>query len=1197
MKKITHQLRKWRSLAAIFLLAAFASNVQAQNVTIRANNGSTVAAVKNGGVGDTFFAAGGFATWQHEQLSMVLTTSDGTALTPNLQLDNPANNLFSDADGHMQIGKGQVNNANVCYVTLSLPKGYRFTGYEIKFSKVANDKKGQYQDQGGNWTDLVFNTTAGESSTFGETNRTFETYTTSANVTTGGASQTISRTEMNAGEMGNVLYFKLQNPSSSRALITLESAEFKFTAEENYSPVTPAAEIPSPVSAVDVPFATSRVDFGTIESRTYQGVERVSYSSASVTDLTADFKLYEAESTTAGTDLDNISGQVVDYKAGTISSEGGYFKLGRTDKEQVYFIESPTTVKISDNHEVPVGYRIIAAEFEYAKKILSSRTFYITYTHNGTKYYLYTNGSSVSWETSNRRRTTWEMDADGYISTNGYYLYFNNGYAAVQRSKPGESERFSIGDDGIYQKGWPDYYIRFYVETHTGIFGYQWETYDCLISKDNGYNAVYEERSTSSTGTGTTDFTLNLYDKTGKKVEKSFTVNDSKPNGTWSIKNLNNDAVKFGVKGIGLVRATLTLQALDPYLDRMNVICQDEEQTEVRMSQTFTASDFSVNGGEFYFYLPKDCEDHQVAITFEDLFSKYFDESYTGGNANHTSRINFVKSDHYDAFGETDNSLYNDTAEAANAQKERLKVETVGTKKFMFNNAEEVGKNGGTLREFPFSLTIYKNEGGNFKNQKFTVSGSDQVDTCYVFTTDETRYNIAPTTATQHRAYAYYQMIVHVQSALYEPEVEFVPIYKDAVYYLDEQKDKDGNVTVKAGDYTGDFYGAVVTAMAGGQPGYSSTQEIFKVIDEAIKAGKDSKGNTDVPDNANKLLYLDFSQLAGVYQITDTEHESMEDFSATNAANCMIFLPKGHSAPNDNVAYKTDAGSFYAANNIVLTDKQPFYSPYDIQVGPENYARYERKITWNTQGKNTLQTVMLPFTLTVSGGLHTEEDGTAFNLSQMTADNCLEAGDESVQDFYGKAHFTKISGSLSEANVPYMVDVTAAPEDAGTPFKASQKAALVKATKGAIAEDYTVEGESASGTIGTGSYTFQNYATYSGKDLTAADGYFYYAGGKYLNSKNIRSSVSKILRMYPFRSYFAYTATGNAKDMKFMEIVFGENETSGIDAFASERAEIDQNAPVYDLQGRMIAPSMNELNGKKLMRGIYVVNGVKIIVK
>ena len=251
------KLREAKLFMLLALLVMGVSSMLAQNVTIRANNGSTIAAVKNGGTTDTFFNLGGFATWQHEQLPMVLTASDGTALTPNGQLDNPANNLFANGD-HMQIAKGKADGANVCYVTLSLPKGYRFTGYEIQFTKPSNAQ------------DSEFNTGNNEQSTFGETGSGFATYTTQATITTNGAAQTISRTETETAPMSNLLYFKLQNPSGSRALIELQSAEFFFTAEENFSPVTPAGNV-NAVSAVEVPFATSKVDFGTIQSRTYNG--------------------------------------------------------------------------------------------------------------------------------------------------------------------------------------------------------------------------------------------------------------------------------------------------------------------------------------------------------------------------------------------------------------------------------------------------------------------------------------------------------------------------------------------------------------------------------------------------------------------------------------------------------------------------------------------------------------------------------------------------------------------------------------------------------------------------------------------------------------------------------------------------------------------------------------------------------------
>lgn len=1166
--------KKWRALAAIFFLAAFATNVQAQNVTIRANNGNMVASRPTGTSDyDIFFKCGGFASWQHEQLNMVLTVSDFTTLTENDQLANPANNLFSDGT-HIQIAKGGGQNAYRTLASVSLPKGYRFTGYSIKFSKPSQTTK---QLEGNSQTFNASNTSA----TFGETDETFGNYKTSAAAARGGAAVTISRQEMSEGEMGNVLYFKLNGSRSDedRMLITLESAEFFFTAEEDYSPVTPAGTISSPVSAVDVPFTTSKVDFGSIERKQYDGVYRYSYSSANVKDLDAKLVLFEAESTKNGEGIDGISGEVVDYKAGSISSSGGYFKLnsGDANTEKVYYIETPTYVEVSNGEKVPVGYRITGAQFAYTMST-GQTVAYITYKQGNTTYYLNTNGRFENTTTP----TEWKVDDDGCIYSGSTYLGFTvSGF--INRT-------YTFGTFSSK----PDYPL--YVNnTNNRIYGTyrgMMNTYTVYLHGSTGDASVATNQSNLAlwsvqTVTGDNSYTLLVYDKEGKNPQE-ITVDSDNPSGTVSIGGLNNDAVKFGVKGTGYVQATLTLQALDPYLDRMNVVCQDEVQTSIRMHQTFTASDFSVNGGVFYFYLPKEALGHRVAITFEDLHSKYFDDTYTGGSITHTSRINFVKSAHYNAFGTSNNNLYTNYAEAANATLERLKVGTVGTKKFKFNNAEDVGTSGGTLEEYSFSLENYTAEGGAFTDMKFTVSNADQHLVRYVFTTDETRYNISPATATQHRAYAFYEMEVHVQSFLYEPKVEFKPVYSSTCF---------------EGDKNEAFYGVEITAPDGaGKPGYASTNKIFEKIEAAITAKKDDFGNTDCPADAKHILYLDFSKLLGVYQVADATHSSMDDYSADNAANCLIFLPKGSSAPNNNVAAQLESGEFKAANNIVLTDKQPFYSPYDILVDGANTAQYKRQITWATQGKNTLQTLLLPFTLRVTNGVHEEDNGVKFTLNKMKASNCLSidhAEDANAENFKAKAYFEPITDEASSANVPYMVDVTSAPtgEDKDYPFTITQRGATIKATTSMDKDNYLFKGETASGSINGASYSFQNQGSYSGKELKASDGYFYYAGGMFLNSKNIRADLGNKLYVYPFRAYYSYNASGGAKQMGYMEIIFGENETTGIDAFETAPAEVDMDAPVYDMTGRMIAPAMRNLAGKKLPRGMYVVNGVKIIVK
>ena len=661
------RVRLARVFSVLLLLVAGVGQAWSQNVTVRANNGNTIASMKNGGATDTFFSLGGFASWQHEQLNMVMTAADDTGLTENGQLSNPANNLFKDGD-KMQIAHGQVNNADVCYVTISLPKGYRFTSYTIQFTKPRNAQDGEF-NTGNNGEDA---------STFGETGRNFASYTTQATISIGGAAQTITRTEMSEGDMGNVLYFKLQNPSRTRALIQLESAEFYFTAEENYSPVTPVGTITSPVSAVDVPFATSKVDFGTIERRTYNGSTRISYSSANVHDLAGNLHLYEEESVTNGKGIDGISGYVVDYKSGTISSAGGYFQLGRESQEQVYFIETPDNVEVTGGTKVPVGYRIVGANFEY--KLPGAEThFYITYRSGNTTYYL---NRDLQFVTGTK--TEWTTDAQGRVNSNGTYLRINT----LGQLTTGTSTNYALTvNENNHLSG--TRILTYYLKYNNGSA--------TVSTGESGNLASWTEESTTVSSDG---FTLYVYDKTGNNPQE-IVVNSSNAGGNYTLTGLNNDAVKFGVKGIGLVRATLTMQALDPYLDMMTVVCQDEQQEKIRMTETFTASDFSVSGGEFYFYLPDELKNDNVKITFEDLKSKYFDETYKGGSANHTSRINFVKSEHYNAFGESSNSVYNNRPEAASSEPlERLEVGTVGTAKFKFNNADEVGTTGGTYQEF-----------------------------------------------------------------------------------------------------------------------------------------------------------------------------------------------------------------------------------------------------------------------------------------------------------------------------------------------------------------------------------------------------------------------------------------------------------------------------------------------------------------
>ena len=1203
---------------------------KAQNVTIKATNGSMIAAVPEGETEyDTFFKCGGFATWQHEQLSMAFTTSDETSLTSTGQLANPANNLFSDGT-HIQIAKGK-SNYPICYLSVSLPKGYKFTEYTIKFSKPGETTK----SLSGN--SATFNQ-LNVSSTFGETESDFSTYKTSASVERNGEPQIIKRTSQTEGDMENVLYFKLYNETSNtddRSLITLESAEFYFTSEANYTPLTvPGSAFK--VSAIDIPFTTSKVDYGTIASRLYNGARRPSYSSSNVKDLMANFTLYEAGSVKNGEDFDGVPGKVVDYKEGSISVEGDYYRIGAADasnpgtEEHVYYIETPSYVVLADGTtKNPVGFRIIGAKINYKygpTNIYGETPTMIDNYHD--RFYIYSNGfindyyltSGGGTTTSSNSRALWFQDDEGYIrlcsgnSPTNIYLT-NNGNSPATTDDKANARIFTIDSNGIYYNDGKNHYLRRGSWSTTIEFDTGSDNHATYV-KDGQVNVPIPSTVTGITGTKTGEYTLKVYDKTGTSAEgNTVKVNESNAEGTITLSSLNNDAIKIGVIGTGLIQGTLTLQALDPYLNSMDVVCQDkEDDQDIRLTQTFTASDFSVNGGEFYFFLPEDLKDKKVGITFENLKSEYFDETYTGGSSSHNSRINFVNSEHYNAFNtETSpavNIIYNDAAEAANANKDRLTIGILGTKPFKFNNADELSNNTGILTEYPFSLANYAAapNNGTFESMEFTVSEEDQSKDRYVFTTDETRYNIAPTTAVQHRAYAYYKMIVHVITATYEPKVEFNKIYSKTFYNDTETNENKEDA----------FYGVTVTATDGeGKPGFASLNAIFARIDNIINTTKeDDFGHTDLPSNSNQILNIDLSRLQGVYVISDESHSSLSDFTPGHAANCLIFLPKGSSAHNDNVAFKTEAGTFKSANNIILTDKNPFYSPYDISVGSTNYAMYTRKVTKSSYAAVEYATVFMPFTITLNvDGQHVDSEYGTMEFMQMNGSDATSNKDLD----YGVAFFSPTDADKVEANTPYALKIVNK-GNSNDSFTLRQYGSNIVATP-STNDMFSAEPITSSGTLidrerNTNHYTFSHVGSFSGSMVNRNEQtLFYFGNNGFYSSADLKEKYTTV-NLFPFRSVYQTTSTdGGSAKVGFLMLVEGENPdmATGITdldkvftgvttghGFITITSDADTTYRIRTVSGQHIsALSMKagEPRTVNVPAGIYLVNGLKVLVK
>ena len=136
----------------------------------------------------------------------------------------------------------------------------------------------------------------------------------------------------------------------------------------------------------------------------------------------------------------------------------------------------------------------------YTTHNVKTKKFYITFMQtsygNTTKYYLGTNGYF-----SKTDNVEWEIDEEGYISSGGRYITYNNkAEITSSRTKPTSPYyQFAIdADDNIYLKNDPDYFIKFrnnnshtgYV-TSTSTAGYSKATHEETNNYSNQPSARY----------------------------------------------------------------------------------------------------------------------------------------------------------------------------------------------------------------------------------------------------------------------------------------------------------------------------------------------------------------------------------------------------------------------------------------------------------------------------------------------------------------------------------------------------------------------------------------------------------------------------------------------------------------------------------------------------------------------------------
>lgn len=1180
LKLLISSCRGMIRCAATAVLLTVGMAAAAQTVSISPKTGNVISAVSYEDEShlDNFGGA-----WVHNQLPMTLISSDKSPITEVGLMKEHANNI-AVINGYLIFASGESIEAHN-HLSLSLPKGYRFTSYKIVMDYDAESKV---------------------SSTVKEMDGGFANTYESVVVGKNAKNVVLQRTSLNVSDMGNILYFLQDHGNVERmARVKVTSFVVTFECTDKFNESLHAdlrTFLEHPVSCLALPFNTHRTDLGKIEQQTNGKYTSYKYTYTNVKDLKADFLLYDESGVVSGTAVPRTVG---DKSISSVHYNGQLTFVGL--KNNTYWLETPTDAVTQDNTRIPVGYRIVGARVLYANNaehvdFQRGDDIYITDGHG--KYM----NSSLKFTTT---KVKWTYGDDGKVWTKSgnktYYLRHDTG--SFFNPTVSLSTTTRVKQASVYNtKG-------LYLFYGSGVNAY-------TISCDDADNAVYDTDlqdnavvvNADPTTTSTTGFTIKLFDKTGKTVHQQATVSADHPQGDLILAKINNDAIKLQIEGLAegqeaFVCFQVQLEALNPYIDKMDITCTQPLGGKSLKNQ-YLADDFTIGtDGKVDFGVPSNFGTTGLRFAFDGLHSKSADDTYPGGQVGEYSRYHFVKSDYYDLIGE---NLQEHRSEAADYDcTKKVRVDVAGDKAFYCNNSDKfkAGTTGsGTFyyEEYRYSNAAYNTQGGQWKEM---VANSGDYVKRYIVVCDETRYNIAPTTTPRHAIYAYYSTDLKLTTVDYTPEITYTRVYDDAVIPTGPDKNYYVGATLRLKDKAG--------SLLPEGTGYAFTKQIIDQINADIAAHK-----TNAPVDANHILYFDASNVNSLlFSSNNAEWGQLEDLKRDFGMNALIFLPTGVTDNHDNVATKSLSGDdFIAENNIVLEDQWPFFSPYDIRINAANEVSYKRFVANNNDTKQWVS-IVLPFTVAVNteGQYINEDDKCDFTFFKMNTTNAFSKPNQSGELIFTDidAHFSPYTGvSTTQPNDAYIVRIDRAEmteKEAKLMFILRQRGStIVKTPVGR-----TIHGTASSGTIDGQNIELTPQATFSGAEVDKTKGIFYFNKDKFVSS--LALDISNTVKVLPFRSYYDCTGMGTGKrNIRYINISLEPNNTTtdiqevtskatnaGF-VFSSQAGQLtvkatkDLRVNVRNVSGQTIdvkALKAGESHSVKLPSGIYVVNGTKVMVR
>lgn len=351
-----------------------------------------------------------------------------------------------------------------------------------------------------------------------------------------------------------------------------------------------------------------------------------------------------------------------------------------------------------------------------------------------------------------------------------------------------------------------------------------------------------------------------------------------------------------------------------------------------------------------------------------------------------------------------------------------------------------------------------------------------------------------------------------------------------------------------------------------------NAKKVIKAIKEkltlpeyAYNVGKTNVQNTDA-DLCKGLLYVD---MGGAAKVMETTAGELKDFKDKVSDNCLFFMPKTYNNTLGTNVVTNMGDKYVSADDLVITDKVPFSSPYTFSTG-SHIASYNR-VTSDKWGS-----MCLPFPVKRSGS-----DMKFYNLYGSDDIRLAFKSDDGTNDIpankpiacNGSGNFTLTSNS--NAVVPADND-SREYNEVVTAISCENIRELVEDGKQMTTENkpWNFKGVRFDSYVYGTEYTetLPNCPNCAKKSLV-----YYFSKDKftYVNSKGR-------VKFTPFRAYLQAPEGSSAKT--FSLLVFDEDGATDITEIIDGNAGV-ANGKIYDLLGRRV---------KTPLKGhIYIVDGKK----